>query len=179
MTLSRYLAVLVLVAGLAAIGYAEYSGAHRPPDVAAGPAHHHAGGHEHPGGQGQPSTGGQAGLRQGEAALQARAAAQTYLGLIAGGDWGAAWDRWTTKAQLAVPRNTFAEVGVGCRTDLGRPFLVESTRPTAETVVVITWTRGGSKGTDRMVRENGLWRFDPSQKALTRYKAGPEKAGCG
>jgi hypothetical protein len=164
--------VLVLVAGLAAIGYAEYSGAHRPPTVTAGPAHHPSG-HEH------QNTGNQADLRQGEAALRARAAAQTYFGLIAGGDWGGAWDRWTTKAQRAVPRRTFAEIGVGCRADLGVPFIVTSTRSTGATVVVVTWTREGRQGTDRMVRENGLWRFDPPARSLTRFTAGPEKAGCG
>lgn len=178
MTASRYLAVLVLVAGLAAIGYAEYSGAHRPPAATTGPAHHHPGGHEHHS-TGAQGTGDQAGLRQDEAALRARAAAQTYFGLIAGGDWGGAWDRWTTKAQHAVPRRTFAEIGVGCRVNLGVPYVVRSTRSADATVVVVTWTREGREGTDRIVRENGLWRFEPSAKALTRYKAGPKKAGCG
>src|SRR5258706_15465881 len=44
----------------------------------------------------------------------ARATAQTEFGLLAGGDYGGAWDLWTAAAQEAVGRADFVALGATC-----------------------------------------------------------------
>src|SRR5258706_15903032 len=71
----------------------------------------------------------------------ARATAQTEFGLLAGGDYGGAWDLWTAAAQQAVARPDFVALRATCPrgvpvAEAGHPVLDEDTGS-------VDWRRGG------------------------------------
>jgi hypothetical protein len=108
----------------------------------------------------------------------AQASALTEFGLLAGGDYGGAWDLWTERAQRAVSRSDFVRFQDTCPTALGVPVRVVSAQPADSAGVdrtrdvVLTWQRGSVTGTARMMYADGSWRYEPDQATLNGYSRG-------
>jgi hypothetical protein len=100
----------------------------------------------------------------------ARATAQTEFGLIAGGDYGGAWDLWTAAAQQAIGRADFVALGAKC--PRGLSTTATGQRPVDDDTVTVDWRRGDQTGTARLVYTGGAWRYQPDQSTLDGYRQG-------
>jgi hypothetical protein len=100
----------------------------------------------------------------------ARTTALTEFGLLAGGDYGGAWDLWTAEARRVVPRADFVALGARCPRGV-------AAQPTGQTFVdddtlTVDWKLGDRTGTARMVYTGGTWRYQPDQSTLDSYRQG-------
>jgi hypothetical protein len=110
-----------------------------------------------------------AAVRNGAAA---QATAQTEFGLLAGGDYGRAWDLWTEAAQQAVSRDDFVRLTSTCRPQLGVLTEVVSVHGIDDNTVDVTWKRGAATGVDRLLYSGGSWRYQPAEPTLDGYRLG-------
>lgn len=123
-----------------------------------------------PPGTGDPS-------RTGASSAQAaRAAAQTRLGMLSGGDWPAAWGGWSQDARREVPRDTYVRAHRTCHPLLAVPLQVVQVLPIDPGTVDVRWRGGGLSGTLRMVSEGRAWRVAPTVTQLSPYAEGPDAA---
>jgi hypothetical protein len=100
----------------------------------------------------------------------ARATAQTEFGLLAGGDYGGAWDLWTATAQEAVTRPAFVALGATCPRGVPATFAGQTVLD--DDTVTVDWRRGDLTGTARLVYEGGAWRYQPDQSTMDGYRQG-------
>jgi hypothetical protein len=100
----------------------------------------------------------------------ARATAQTEFGLLAGGDYGGAWDLWTEAAQGTINRSAFVTLGSTC--PRGVPATFAGQTVVDDDTVTVDWRRGDLSGTARLVYENGAWRYQPDQSTMDGYRQG-------
>jgi hypothetical protein len=100
----------------------------------------------------------------------AEATAQTEFGLLAGGDYGGAWDLWTVEAQRAISRADFVALGAGC--PRGVPAEATDQRLVDDGTLTLDWRRGDQTGTARVVYTGGAWRYQPDQSTLDGYRQG-------
>jgi hypothetical protein len=100
----------------------------------------------------------------------ARATALTEFGLLAGGDYGGAWDLWTADAQRAVTRADFVALGAGC--PRGVPAVQSGQTFVDDATVTVDWRRGDRTGTARLLYTGGAWRYQPDQSTLDGYRQG-------
>jgi hypothetical protein len=104
-----------------------------------------------------------AGVRSLEAA---RATAQTEFGLLAGGDYGGAWDLWSDQAKQAVSRADFIARSTACPPGKGVMTQVVSTTLVDDNNVDVSWQRAGQTGTARLTYTGGTWHYQPDQATL-------------
>jgi hypothetical protein len=104
----------------------------------------------------------------------ATATAQTEFGLLAGGDYGGAWDLWSQAAQRAITRTDFVALNTACP-QRGVPVQVVAVRPVGDDEVDIDWKRGSQSGTAELLYTAGTWRYQPSQSTLDSYRLGADK----
>ncbi|MGW7051089.1 hypothetical protein [Streptomyces sp. NPDC054887] len=125
---------------------------------------------------GSPASGGAAPDVTAPAREVALSAARTHLGLLSGGDWGAAWDGWSSGAQRHVPRDTYVRTHRVCHPLLAVPLQTVRAHALDRRTVEIGWQGGGDSGTLRMVSERGEWRVAPAPAQLRPYENGREAA---
>jgi hypothetical protein len=107
-----------------------------------------------------------------QSALAAQTTAQTEFGLLAGGDYGHAWDLWSDAAKQTIARADFITLNTACPLGLGTLTRVLTVRPLSSTSVAIDWQRDAQTGTVRMVYAAGTWHFEPAaQEYQGRLKA--------
>jgi hypothetical protein len=94
-------------------------------------------------------------------ALAAQTTAQTEFGLLAGGDYGHAWDLWSDAAKQTIARADFITLNTTCPLGLGTLTKVLAARPLSSTSVAIDWQRDTRTGTVQMVYAAGTWHFEP------------------
>ena len=109
--------------------------------------------------------------------LAARTTAQTEFGLLAGGDYGHAWDLWTDAAKKTISRAHFITSNAKCSGQLGLSTTVVAARAVSGTVVMIGWRRQNQTGTATMIYVGGVWRFEPGPGSGARQCAGRPRAG--
>jgi hypothetical protein len=97
-----------------------------------------------------------------QSALAAQTTAQTEFGLLAGGDYGHAWDLWSDSAKQAISRADFITLNTACPVELGVPTKVVAARALSSTSVAVDWQRNAQTGTIRMTYAEGAWRFEPA-----------------
>lgn len=95
----------------------------------------------------------------------AQATAQTEMGLLAGGDYGGAWDLWDAPAKATVDRARFVAYGTTCRPGLGQAVRVTATRRVDDDTYAMDW----AGGTLDVHWTGGSWRVSPGAGDLTRY----------
>ena len=103
----------------------------------------------------------------------ATATAQTEFGLLAGGDYGGAWDLWSQAAQQSITRTDFIALNTACPQH-GVPVEVVAVRPVGDTEVDIDWKRATQSGTALLLYTGGAWRYQPGQSTLDSYRLGVE-----
>lgn len=94
----------------------------------------------------------------------AQATAQTEFGLLAGGDYGGAWDLWTDAAKQTIGRADFVRLESACRTQLAQATEVVSTTTVDADTVDVAWKRGPVTGVDRLLFVGGGWRVQPGAR---------------
>ncbi|GIH17408.1 hypothetical protein [Rugosimonospora africana] len=104
----------------------------------------------------------------------ATATAQTEFGLLAGGDFGGAWELWSQDAQRSITRTDFVALNTACPSK-GVAAQVVATRPVNDGEVDIDWTRGSQSGTASLLYAGGTWRYQPSESTLDNYRLGVDK----
>jgi hypothetical protein len=118
------------------------------------------GGSSLPANPGPAAPANQAATAQGT--LAAQTTAQTEFGLLAGGDYGHAWDLWSDAAKQTIARVDFITLNKSCPEQLGAMTKIVTTRPISNTTVAIDWQRATQTGTVQMVYAGGSWRFEPA-----------------
>ncbi|GAA5188767.1 hypothetical protein GCM10023322_40170 [Rugosimonospora acidiphila] len=104
----------------------------------------------------------------------ATATAQTEFGLLAGGDYGGAWDLWSQAAQQSISRADFVALNTDCPAK-GVPGEVVATHPAGDGEVDIDWKRGAQSGTASLLFTGGSWRYQPSKSTMDSYRLGVDK----
>jgi hypothetical protein len=104
----------------------------------------------------------------------ATATAQTEFGLLAGGDYGGAWDLWSQAAQQSITRTDFVALNTACP-NKGVPVQVVATNPVNDREVDVDWKRGPQSGTAALLYASGTWRYQPSESTLDNYRLGVDK----
>jgi hypothetical protein len=132
-----------------------------------------AGGPDGGSGSGSAAPANRAGAVRGPEA--ARATAQTEFGLLAGGDYGGAWDLWSDTAKAAIGRADFVALNTACPRR-GVPVEVVTVRLLDDSDVDVDWKRGTQTGSARLVYAGGSWRYQPDQSTLDTYRSGVDSA---
>ncbi|MEU7277916.1 hypothetical protein AB0A69_03815 [Streptomyces sp. NPDC045431] len=109
----------------------------------------------------------------------ARAAAQSHLGLLSGGDWSGAWADFSGDTRERVPRDTYVRVHRACHPLLAVPLQVVRAVPVGVRTVEAHWEGGGTSGTLRMRYEDGRWRVAMTPDQLAPYARGADTAIAG
>jgi hypothetical protein len=130
---------------------------------------------DHPAGTGGPGSAGSANRAAGVANPEAAGAtAQTEFGLLAGGDYGGAWELLSQAAQQSISRADFVAVNTACPLR-GVPGEVVAVRPVNDGEVDVDWKRGQQSGTAQLLFVGGAWRYQPDQSTLDSYRLGADK----
>jgi hypothetical protein len=124
------------------------------------------------GGPGDPGTANRAAAVANPEA--AGATAQTEFGLLAGGDYGGAWDLLSQAAQQSITRVDFVALNTACPRR-GVPGEVVAVRPVDGGEVDVDWKRGQQSGTAQLLFVGGAWRYQPDQSTLDSYRLGVDK----
>ncbi|KAA2261717.1 hypothetical protein F0L68_15855 [Solihabitans fulvus] len=95
---------------------------------------------------------------------EAKALADTYFGLLAGGGWSRAWDLWTAAARRSVTKEEFAGASAACRTARGVPYRTEQLTLVDRDTAVVPWTRAAVHGSNRILFEDGAWHIEPTEQ---------------
>jgi len=98
---------------------------------------------------------------------------------IAAHDWGAVWDLLTSTGQAAMTRDDYIKVVGGCPKIVALPQVTSIVMNAAGTTATVTVTSPVAQGgtyTFNMVYENGHWKHQPSDGAMTRMGLGADKA---
>jgi hypothetical protein len=145
--MARRTLTLVLLVGLAGCGHSTSGGAASA--TATGPGSAASANHA-------------AGARS---VTAARTTAQTEFGLLAGGDYGGAWDLWSDAAKKQLSRADFLALNRTCPPKLGTAVQITGVGEVDQNTVQVVWTGG----TARLVYAGDKWTFQPDQAALDRY----------
>lgn len=108
--------------------------------------------------------------------VMAEATAQRQFGLIAGGDWGSAWDMWTAHAQSLITRADVVRLNITCPVRLGVAYLIDARELTAPDAATVTWHRGTQTGTTTLRLVDGAWRVEPDAELRAELALGADAA---
>lgn len=104
--------------------------------------------------------------------LAGQSLAQREFGLLAGGDFGGAWDLWAAPAQQVMDRSSFVVLNTQCRPALGEPYTITSVKAGSATVLTVFWRHGAETGTSSVIYQANRWRFAPGPAELADYRLG-------
>jgi len=104
--------------------------------------------------------------------LAGQSLAQREFGLLAGGDFGGAWDLWAAPAQQVMDRSSYVALNTQCRPALGEPYTITSVRADSATVLTVFWRHGPATGTSSVVYQGNRWWFAPGPTDLADYRLG-------
>ena len=104
--------------------------------------------------------------------VEAKAAAETEFGLVAGGDYSGAWALWTDEAKAVVSRDEYVAASTACRPGFAVATRIITAEPIDGAHVRVDWARGTRTGSADMVLIGGTWRYQPDQATLGTYRAG-------
>ena len=106
----------------------------------------------------------------------AEATAQRQFGVIAGGDWGSAWDMWTPSAQALISRADLVRLNTACPVGLGTLYLIDSRDLRAPDTAEISWHRGTDTGRTTLHLVDGSWLVEPDAALRTEISLGADAA---
>ncbi|GAA2649404.1 hypothetical protein [Paractinoplanes durhamensis] len=105
----------------------------------------------------------------------AKVAAQTVFDRFAGGDFGGAWDMYTSAGKQSISKDDYIKLNQACSRK-GLAIQLTSARMEGQDKAIVIAKQLVAAQSYTMVYENNAWKLEPAKEGLALYKLGAAKA---